>query len=168
MNQNICKDKLWDFMEHEGPWQNEPTIYGFIDSTTKLHCMIRRHHLIGHLCGYVLIPKHYFFYGKNYDDPIFNEIDVHGGLTFADKPSREMIYLVKDSFYLGFDCAHYDDFSPFSTAFDSPLFTFHSISDYKTIDFVKEECSKLARQLFELQQTYEKQNKKETINDQKQ
>lgn len=62
--------------------------------------------------GYVIIPKGHPFHGKSYDD-INLDIEVHGGLTFAE-PAKEIDWECidkkdKDGWVVGFDTAHYDD-----------------------------------------------------------
>jgi len=64
-----------------------------------LPCSIWRHEQLGHLCGYIGVPKGHPWYGKDYDAI---EADVHGGLTHFGserllfRPSRErQEYLTK-------------------------------------------------------------------------
>lgn len=69
--------------------------------------------------GYVIVDKSSPLYGKSYDDEIFNEIYVNGGLTFSD--SEETFFKKgpgceyspkhgpKDGWVFGFDTLHYDD-----------------------------------------------------------
>lgn len=87
-------------------------------------------------------------------------LEVHGGITFSDfcqeradnhgichNPSEGEPDKV---WWLGFDCAHCNDASP---AYDNfmPKFGYR---DYRTVDYVKSEITKLAKQLFAM----EKQN----------
>ena len=57
---------------------------------------------MGHRCGYIEVPKDNKFFGKRYDDI---DIDIHGGFTYSES------YLLnkKDSWFIGFDCAHLYD-----------------------------------------------------------
>lgn len=147
------KEKPWEFMQYEGVWQDEPIVYRFIEKETGLHCLILRHAILGHLCGYVSIPEDYTFYGKRYDDPVFDDIHVHWGLTFSgnlENVQNASTGSHHKEFYVGFDCAHCDDISPL-------LYGLHGIklseiSNYKTIDYVKAECINFAKQLFILNQ----------------
>jgi len=52
-----------------------------------------------HRCGYVGVPKSHIAFDKDYDDL---PIDVHGGLTYADREKDGLCWF-------GFDCAHYMD-----------------------------------------------------------
>lgn len=44
-------------------------------------CAIVTEHRMGHLCGYVGVPPHHPWYGKDYDSI---EARVHGGLTYGE------------------------------------------------------------------------------------
>lgn len=77
------------------------------------------------LCGYVGIPKTHPFYGLDYDSEELNDIIIHGGLTFSSRVDK-----YPDHWILGFDCAHFDD----------KVYP-------KSLDFVKQECNNLYRQL---------------------
>ena len=50
--------------------------------------------------GYIVLPENSKFYGKEYNF-INEEIEVHGGFTFAD--------FVENEYEIGFDTAHYFD-----------------------------------------------------------
>ena len=63
-----------------GPWQEEPDKRQWQDEATGLPCLIVRNNG-GALCGYVGVPKGHPDHGKDYDAV---DVDVHGGLTFAD------------------------------------------------------------------------------------
>lgn len=75
----------------------------------------------GHLCGYVAIPAghplHGHFYSGEYNEqdeympsPV-EKLTVHGGITYADSYLGD---LEKDgTWWLGFDCAHRQDFTYF-------------------------------------------------------
>ena len=65
-------------------------------------CII--HNGRGYRCGYFKVTPGHPYYGKDYSD-LYEEVDVHGGLTFADKDypcGRDN----DDGWWLGFDCAH--------------------------------------------------------------
>lgn len=55
-------------------------------------------------CGYVALPKEHIYYGKGYDDI---PIEVHGGLTFAQKGDGKT--WDKKYYWIGFDCSHAGD-----------------------------------------------------------
>lgn len=72
-----CVDKSnWD----EGAWQQEPDKKQWRDKATDLPCLIVRGPS-GGLCGYVGVSPSHPLHGKDYDAV---DVDVHGGLTFAN------------------------------------------------------------------------------------
>lgn len=77
------------------------------------------------LCGYVGLPKGHKYYEKDYDRI---NINVHGGLTFADKGDGKI--WTAGLWWIGFDCAHYND----------------TIS-FWNLERVQEEVERLVRQL---------------------
>lgn len=108
-------------------------------------------------CGYVGVDKNNKGYGKNYcfwseselglsdTEKFINNIEVHGGITFADKAYWKEN---DDKWYFGFDCVHAGDLSLLD-------FYFKEIppskdSAYRTKDYVISECDKLAEQLIKL------------------
>jgi hypothetical protein len=78
-----------------GPWDDEPDKVQFTDEATGLPCLIVRNRG-GALCGYVGVPKAHPWHGVDYSGCTRAEkcggpycghgpdVDVHGGLTFAD------------------------------------------------------------------------------------
>lgn len=104
-----------------GPWINEPDRVEW--RHRGLPCLIVRNHT-GALCGYVAVPPGHPAHGAGYDSV---NVDVHGGLTFAnhcDTSERALICHTPepgepdDVWWLGFDCAHYGDY--FEMAFRRP------------------------------------------------
>jgi hypothetical protein len=75
--------------------------YGVQRKMITLHCEIRRHPEMLHLCGYVSVPQQHLWWGRRYDKI---DVNVHGGLTFGRKRNK--------SFEYGFDCAHFMDCVP--------------------------------------------------------
>lgn len=139
-----------------GPWDGEPDqVMWAAREPPHYRCMAWRmgDHL-GHLNGYVAVPKGHRVWGLNYDADELSTIDVHGGLTFCARG-------VDDSWVFGFDCAHWRDVQPGTEALLRKLQPGH-LSDrslvmpgdfgpsYKTIDFVRAECESLALQLAQL------------------
>jgi hypothetical protein len=116
---------------------------------------------MGHRCGYVGVPEGHSAYGANYEDvrTINGEyIDVHGGLTFADKGSPGWPSAKENNFFwLGFDCAHVGDAPDLNwLRLNNPkMFSirqdfhglFRSDETVKTLDYCIAECEKLAAQL---------------------
>jgi hypothetical protein len=141
----------------KGAWDGEPDKKQWQDTDTELPCLAVRHPRSGHWCGYVGVPNGHPAYGKDYDDV---DVEVWWGLTFADKcqevenecagichkaPAGE-----DDVWWLGFDCAHYNDHSPEDVvrSRDSEYpFTISDTSSYKALRFVEEQCKRLAKQL---------------------
>lgn len=119
------------------PWTQEPdhaefTLNGFT-------CVIRRPFVKGHLCGYVGLPEGHKSFGKDYDDI---EADVHGGLTYASHDMAE--YNDPRLWWIGFDCRHSGDFSPFySTLADA------RVEVYRTFGYVFSQLQSLTTQLQE-------------------
>ena len=145
----------------DGPWVDEPDKVVWVDEATNLDCMIYRNR-VGALCGYVGVGPDHPWYGKDYDTP---DVDVHGGLTYADKcqetadeangicnvplPGRE-----HDIWWLGFDCSHSFDLCPSYEAFDRergrpPIADSRFVSTYKDIDYVTAQVTSLAAQVAE-------------------
>lgn len=60
-----------------------------------------------HPTAYVEIPRGSNLFGKDYNE-IICDIDVHGGLTYADDHLQD---IKKDSWFLGWDYAHYGDYT---------------------------------------------------------
>jgi hypothetical protein len=135
------KMKLWI---NDRPWENEPNLEEWVHDLTGYKCTVMRHGTLGHLNGYVAIPKGHLWHGQNYSN--LNEgIDVHGGLTYSalDKETGEWV--------VGFDCAHAGDFSPRLVAtlltYTKTDISHHMRDTYRTFEWVKEEVCSLARQL---------------------
>lgn len=59
-----------------------------------------------HPCAYVGVSKDHPFFNKEYDSC---NIDVHGGLTFADSDFLFNPIMIEDIWWLGWDYAHAGD-----------------------------------------------------------
>lgn len=131
-----------------GPWMDEPDKAQWIHA--GLDCLIVRGPG-GALCGYVGVPESHPGFERDYDEV---NVDVHGGLTFADKcqPSEEgdhrgICHTEENAanavvWWLGFDCAHSGDLCP---KYDR----LYLDATYKTFAYVKRETERLADQLSE-------------------
>ena len=140
-----------------GPWDNEPDKMQWPDPVTGLPCLAVRG-ARGNWCGYVGVPPGHPQHGKNYSDV---DADVHGGLTFADACAdvgREDRYVChvpgpdepEHVWWLGFDCAHAWDYSPDDAkraASGDRLWKLSFDQSYKTLDYVRQQCASLAKQL---------------------
>lgn len=77
-----------------------------------------------HPTAYVNIPANHPCFGKSYNE-IYDygiDIDVHGGLTYSNQKLRtESDYLV--GWWIGWDYAHYDDYSGFEETLPNKLQT---------------------------------------------
>lgn len=118
-------------MSAKQPWLDEPDELQFVDEATGLECLILRAHSLIHLCGYVRVPEGHPLHGLSYDNAHF---EVHGGITFAGDLDP------RPGFWFGFDCAHLNDLVP-------GMRRRESTDTYRTIDYVRAQCSSLARQI---------------------
>ena len=133
----------------------------------------------GTINGYVEVTKPsqyyglaYYVYSVNFEDLTswtdkakvkaqqhLNDIDVHGGLTFAAEGS--LTYLPSSNWWFGFDTAHSGDRNSVDVAIEyiaenaedikelhrlAGLYSFQT-GTYKDLDYVARECEKLAEQL---------------------
>jgi hypothetical protein len=151
----------------DGPWNAEPDKVQWIDAATGLDCIARRGGG-GAWCGYVGVPERHKYFGSHYDDV---DVDCHGGLTFADRchagaEETAICHVPFDGrsdkiWWLGFDCAHAGDLVPGHIAI-APVYRSLSriFSDnedlgggdhYRTLDYVRDQCAKLAAQLAAVQ-----------------
>ena len=102
-----------------------------------LDCLILRVKDLGHLCGYVRIPAtHPLFKNSLECEGI---LEVHGGITWT----REL--KGREGWWVGFDCAHWDDYSPYVSLFARQF----RPSQYRTMEYVEKELRKLAKQIVE-------------------
>jgi len=152
-----------------GQWDGEPDKVQWQDQATGYPCLAVRHRFSGHWCGYVGVQVGHPAYEKGYDEvAVKNEDgedtypDVHGELTFADRcqPGEDhgkgVCHLPEpgesDSvWWLGFDCAHCDDYGPRDAVYardrSEECFSLSYRRSYRTLDYVKSQCAGLAKQL---------------------
>lgn len=143
-----------------GEWDSEPDKVQWQDEATKLPCLAVRNPRGGNWCGYVGLAEGHPLHGKHYDDDGVS-VDVHGGLTFSDfcadtdDESKRICHVPGDGepkhvWWLGFDCAHCDDFSPQDKMHERDKgypFTLTYGERYRTLAYVKQQCESLAGQL---------------------
>jgi hypothetical protein len=96
-------------------------------------CEIVKHPALGHLCGYVDIPKGHQYFGIEPDEI---HVDVHGGITFTN-------FIANDIYRIGFDCAHIGDYVP------EAMLHFPG-QHYWTFDEVAAETKRLVDQLVQV------------------
>ena len=140
------------------PWEHEPDHEEWVHELTGYKCKIRRHATHGHLNGYVAIPKGHKMWGEPSNSDLLYNIEVHGGLTYAeeDKATGEWV--------LGFDCNHHNDFAPklalilmkYVDSTPEDLEFRMRATKYRTFEWVKNEVCNLARQLKLLNIDYER------------
>ena len=122
-------------------WKTEPNEQTWINRKTGLHCHITRHSGMGHLCGYVGVPRDHPLFGRTYWDlyEVNADIRVHGGITFASSIDK----LGEDIWWFGFDCGHADDITPYS------MMTYKETlgAKYRNIRYVRRHVRRLAEQL---------------------
>ncbi len=139
---NTVTDKLWE---------NEPDFLDWIDG--EYGCRIIRHPHFKHLCGYVGVNKDHVLYGMSYDsiNDLYPDLNVHGGLTYSDLFISEELP-TSELWWIGFDCGHCHDFQPgYIELLKNRGVISLAMSDtvYRTIDYVKENVTKLVKQLRE-------------------
>jgi len=96
-------------------------------------CEIKRHPSLGHLCGYIYIPRGHPWYLVE-DGNI--DVDVHGGLTYSSMDKTI------DFWCIGFDCSHYGDLTP------SMMRLGMNDGEYRDWEYTKQEVERLAGQAF--------------------
>jgi len=89
-------------------------------------------------------------------------LNVHGGLTYSAACGGHICHVPKEGepdnvWWFGFDCNHYGDYGPGSVVADRKMNFAHAgpgghMSAYRTVEYVKRECMRLAEQLREVQQ----------------
>lgn len=100
-----------------GPWDDEPDrVEWRSKGTPRLPCLIVRGGIPGSLCGYIGVPPGHPWHGKEYD-AIEPDPDCHGGLTYSGKCAGAICHVPvqgesDDVWWLGFDCAHANDYRP--------------------------------------------------------
>jgi hypothetical protein len=98
-----------------GAWQDEPDKRQWTDEATGLPCLIVRHPLHGHLCGYVGVSEGHPAFGVS---PSSLGLDSgHGGVNYGEYCAGLICHEVEPGendrvYWLGFDCGHVWDFSP--------------------------------------------------------
>jgi len=122
-----------------GSWTDEPdSVFGSIND---LPFAILRGRA-GSLCGYIGIQDNHPWIHLHYDKV---PVEVHGGLTFAGTLSRASLDKIAP-WWLGFDCAHFNDLVPGYNSFGRTPSSFNKGATYRTITYVLNELESLAHQ----------------------
>lgn len=157
--------KEWSHREDEGiekwgagPWDSEPDKIQWVDDATGLDCLMHRNRM-GSWCGYVGVAEGHPLFEKQYDQC---EADVHGGLTYSDfcqdtdDESKGVCHVPLEGrphrvWWLGFDCAHYNDATPaYTSQRYKTMFAGLPIDErntYRDRAYVEQEVTQLAAQI---------------------
>lgn len=151
-----------------GPWVDEPDHVEWRHNGVP--CIAHRHPTSGHWCGYAAVePGHPWDaranpvetdYGDGavFSDPGYrgaqNEARVHWGITYGDvcNAAPGVCHVPEpgepdDVYWLGFDCAHCDDYSPSNHATMLKAFRRPPHQTYRDLEYVKAETNSLADQI---------------------
>jgi hypothetical protein len=111
-----------------GEWNNEPDIHTwwYHVEQQSFSCAIIRNQQLGHLCGYVKLPE-----GCVISPDALMSFSVHGGITYDDDG------------WIGFDCAHSQDFCPA----DVRRYSQCTDTSYRNFYYVKTEVRRLCQQV---------------------
>ena len=107
--------------------------------------VVYQHQSIGHLNGYVELKP---IDEELLDQNQINSLDCHGGITYQG--TLDWIFPTSTDFYIGFDCAHWGDKTPFADAMLPGLFAASSDEVWRDESFVEENCKSLIDQIIEL------------------
>lgn len=153
--------KIKLLIEHR-PWETEPDRLDWVHEPTRYKCKIRRHAYSLHLNGYVGIPYGHVWYRQDYNDTNVPQPGVHGGVTFTGRMPETKGRAV---WWVGFDCGHASDLSPgvvmqlLNTKYEGTahlhLFDlFDEYTEYRDMDYVRNQCNALADGLYRLNEDY--------------
>jgi hypothetical protein len=148
---------LWSW--GDGPWTSEPDKVSWTDPLTGRPCLVVRNHM-GSLCGYAAVDPGHPLHLVGYNSVDW-DIDVHGGLTFADKcddgPDARICHIPEPGkphnvWWFGFDCGHAWDYTPLMhgplmRSLGIPVYPGSPLQEYKGVAYVITEVQRLAAQL---------------------
>lgn len=140
-----------------GPWRNELDKAVWTDPATGLDCMHRRCADGGYLCGYVAVEPGHPLFGFDHDAiPASFGVTAHNGLVESGlcdhgREDEVMCHIPApgrpdDVWWFGFKCNMVDDHLPASGRARSG----DQSGIYRSTDYVRAECAKLAMQLARL------------------
>ena len=148
------KNKEWG----PGPWDDEPDRAEWRDEATGRPCLAVRNSM-GAWCGYVAVDPGHPLCDGGRDDL---DLDVHGGVTYAGKCNDHVCHTPlpgepADVTWIGFDCGHCGDLMPLMRMRERELdaklgrrLASPYGKEYRTLDYVRTECAKLAAQVVAL------------------
>ena len=96
-------------------------------------------------CGYVGVPRGHYYFGSDYDGTAMN-LYAHGGLTYSDRHR-----LIPGYWFLGFDCAHGNDFTMESDKDDT-----YGKRKFHTKEDVLNDCLDLMIQISKYEEDFKK------------
>lgn len=168
--------KIFDF-EEAGPWDNEVKSDEYlVDEYKGYKFYVTRNPFMGTLNGYVEVPKKYF--SNEERECLEKTLDCHGGITwYSDSLPWQKKEAPPQSEFYGFDCGHAGDLIPSlkhlsedRNKLDRAMFKeylgddapeglldiferngdiFSSADEYRTQEFVIEQCKHLIDQVAE-------------------
>lgn len=137
------KEQLKELIEKEG----DSLQWSYTCSNgVIIECSIHRNGVKA-LCGYITLAPDNKLYGVGYDDL---DLQAHGGLTYNS-------YDDNNNWVIGFDCAHYQDLSPYFLL--SEEYSFGQRGTYRDMEYVKSECESLAEQASKFSKSIVRYNK---------
>ena len=143
-----------------GPWRSELDKAVWTDPATGMDCMHRRCADGGYLCGYVAVEPGHPLYGFEHDAiPAALGVTAHRGLVESGlcehgMESEAMCHIPAegrphDVWWFGFRCDEVGDDLPDRRSGDARYGSNHS-GVYRTTEYVRRECEKLAMRLAEV------------------
>ena len=109
------------------------------------------HNRCGYRCGYVRIPLGHPWHGAS-DRDLYATVSVHGGLKFAEADVPCDQGGADNAWWIGFDCAHYNDAADPSLPIDPELYAplvIFGVGEIRTTEYVEAECLSLCEQAAE-------------------
>jgi hypothetical protein len=127
---------LWDShlqkvkeQHQQGIWSNEPDYLQWFMPQENIVCVMWRHSSLGFWCGYLGLPR-----------AVAGELPFHGGVTYRESTLgvyRPQVGEPEIEEWVGFDCGHCFDLSPFVDYSDA-------VSSYKDLGYVVQNLTKTA------------------------
>ncbi len=102
------------------------------------------HNGMGYRCGYVKVEPGHPWHGKDYNS--LDDVEVHGGLTFADADKPCDKGGPDNGWWLGFDCCHYLDMPDTALPSEHGMMRFQSEGVVRSQEYVEAECRSLCEQ----------------------
>lgn len=119
---------------------------------------------LGHRCGYVGVGKNHPLHGQFHDVEEIENLNVHGGITYASDGRGQYPIESDEMWWFGFDCAHWGDCGDHKASLKHfphlreqimmriEIDNRHKFGSVRTIRYVKDQCKILAEQLYLLEQ----------------